>query len=41
MLRKTLAASALLFIALLSISAAAKATPPQPMPGTPPLAAAR
>jgi hypothetical protein len=38
MFRNTLAASLVLFSALLSVSLAAKATPPNPLPGTPPLA---
>ena len=38
MFRNTLMAGLLLFSALLSISLAAKATPPNPLPGTPPLA---
>jgi len=38
MFRNTLAASVLLFVALLSVASAAKAVPPDPQPNTPPLA---
>lgn len=40
MLKNTLAASVVLFMALLSVSSAAKAFPPDPEPGSPPLAMA-
>ncbi|HEX3685850.1 MAG TPA: hypothetical protein VHU83_25190 [Bryobacteraceae bacterium] len=40
-MKNTLAASLLLFTALLSVSSAAKAVPPDPLPGTPPLTTVR
>jgi hypothetical protein len=41
MFRNTVTASLLLFIALVSVSLSAKATPPEPLPNTPPLALVR
>ncbi|HEX3685661.1 MAG TPA: hypothetical protein VHU83_24210 [Bryobacteraceae bacterium] len=41
MFKNKLAASVLLFTALLSVSLAAKAFPPDPEPGIPPLALTR
>ena len=41
MLKNTLAASVLLFMALVSIASSAKAVPPDPGPPTPPLVSVR